>query len=68
MKSFDFRYLREARKSQLQRLREWEGEINEIEGHPIVVENRFDLEGPPRHMKYITKYKVSRHQNVPLSH
>ncbi len=52
------RYLKETRKNQLERLREWEREINQIEDQPIVVENNADLEGPPRHMKYITEYKV----------
>ena len=54
------RYLQEARKSQLQRLTDWEKEINlvDYQGPAIKVENEVDLEGPPRHMKYITEYKV----------
>jgi len=54
-----FRHLREARSSQLARLREWETEINKLEELKITVENDADLEGPPRHMRYITENKPS---------
>ncbi len=53
--------MKEACKSQQERLREWEREINSAE-HPqprVSVENECDLEGPPRHMKYITRYRPS---------
>ncbi len=53
--------MKEARKSQQERLREWEREINSAEEPQprVSVENECDLEGPPRHMKYITRYRPS---------
>jgi len=39
------RHLGEARSSQLQRLGEWENEINGVELTKITVENKVDLEG-----------------------
>ena len=53
------RHARDAREDQLRRLKDWENEISAIESMPIKVENAFDLEGPPRHMTYITAYLVS---------
>ncbi len=61
VRQIKLKYLNEARKMQLQRLKDWEQEINDTERSQarIAVENKCDLEGPPRHMKYITTYKVS---------
>lgn len=55
------RHVREKRKEQLARLKEWEKEINQINGDAakLLVENEIDLEGPPRQMTYINKYKPS---------
>ena len=40
------------------RLKAWENEINSIESATVRVTNEYDLEGPPRHMTYVTKYQV----------
>ena len=41
------------------RLQQWEKEINDLENPRVYVENNADLEGPPRHMTYVTVSKVN---------
>ncbi|XP_040566269.1 histone-lysine N-methyltransferase SUV39H2 [Lepeophtheirus salmonis] len=50
------KHIRDTRQSQKTRIKEWEDEINKMERVKITVENETDLEGPPRHMTYITGY------------
>ena len=61
------KHVREKRKEQLARLKEWEKEINVIDkgSAKLVVENDVDLEGPPRQMKYINAYKPSQGIVIP---
>ena len=60
-------HVREKRKEQLARLKDWEKEINVIDkgSAKLVVENDVDLEGPPRQMKYINAYKPSQGIVIP---
>ena len=61
VEQLNLKFLAEARKAQQLRIKEWEREINGIDGKfnaKLTVENEADLEGPPRHMNYITAYKV----------
>lgn len=54
------------REAQLQDLRKYEKEINEIDPHAHVsVINDVDLEGPPRQMEYINAYKASNGISIP---
>ena len=54
------------REAQLQDLRKYEKEINEIDPHAHVsVINDVDLEGPPRQMEYINAYKASEGISIP---
>ena len=46
------------------RLQQWEKEINVLENPRVSVENNADLEGPPRHMTYVTVSKVWEHGGV----
>ena len=48
------KHLEDSRVDQLRRLKDWEREINQLEKVKITVENNVDLEGPPRHMQYVT--------------
>lgn len=54
------RHAKDARDDQVKRLQDWEREINAKETAKVVVENEYDLEGPPRHMNYVTMYKVGQ--------
>ena len=47
------------RKDQQRRLKEWQDEVNQLEAVKVTVENDYDLEGPPRYLKYINKYYPS---------
>ena len=53
------RHVDSLRKDQQSRLKEWEREVNQLDTVKIKVENDFDLEGPPRYLKYIHKYYPS---------
>eukprot|EP00095_Tigriopus_kingsejongensis_P010838 maker-scaffold332_size203095-snap-gene-1.20 protein:Tk10838 transcript:maker-scaffold332_size203095-snap-gene-1.20-mRNA-1 annotation:"h3k9 methyltransferase" len=59
------RHLKDKRQDQLERLQEWNEEINRIDGKPLKVENDYDLEGPPRHMSYITEYMPAEGITIP---
>jgi len=49
------------RDNQIQELRKYEKEINEIDPHAhVFVINEVDLEGPPRQMQYINEYKAGK--------
>ena len=55
------------RESQVQDLRKYEREINEIDkddAHVFVI-NEVDLEGPPRQMQYINAYKAGAGISIP---
>ena len=55
-----------ARKKQLQDIKDYEKEINEIDPHAHVsVINDVDLEGPPRQMKYINAYRAGEGIAIP---
>ena len=63
VEQLNLKFLSEARKAQQARIKEWEREINQVDGTfnaRLTVENEADLEGPPRHMNYITAYKVKK--------
>ena len=59
-------HTKEKRAEQLRHLKEWETEVNtldmsssgKVQNAKIIVENDYDLEGPPRHMTYMNSYKV----------
>ena len=54
------------REAQLQDLRKYEKEINEIDPHAHVsIINDVDLEGPPRQMEYINAYKAGEGISIP---
>jgi histone-lysine N-methyltransferase SUV39H len=46
-------------------LAQWEKEINQMESPRVSVENKADLEGPPRHMTYVTESKPSEGIVIP---
>ena len=55
-----------ARRKQIQDMKDYEREINEIDPHAHVsVINDVDLEGPPRQMKYINAYRASEGISIP---
>ena len=53
------RHVDSLRKDQQSRLKEWQDEVNQLDTVKIKVENDYDLEGPPRYLKYIHKYYPS---------
>lgn len=55
------RDFRQRRLEQLERLKEWEDEINEAtQGKPLVkIENNVDLDEPPVGFTYVTQCKVT---------
>ena len=55
------RDFRQRRADQLQRLKEWEDEINEATvGQPrVTIENNVDLDEPPVGFTYVTQCKVT---------
>jgi len=55
-----------ARSDQLEDLKKYETEINQIDPHAHVsIINDADLEGPPRQMQYINAYKASEGIHIP---
>jgi len=60
------RELHRVRGQQIEDLKKYEKEINEIDPHAFVsILNDADLEGPPRQMQYINAYKASDGINIP---
>ena len=53
------KHVNDYRRKQLERLEQYEKEINKLENPRVSVENNADLEGPPRHMTYVTVSKPS---------
>ena len=55
-----------AWRKQLQDIKDYEKEINEIDPHAhVFVINDVDLEGPPRQMEYINAYRASEGISIP---
>jgi len=60
------RELHRVRGQQIEDLKKYEKEINEIDPHAFVsILNDADLEGPPRQMQYINSYKASDGISIP---